>query len=246
MVTASYIIIGDEILSGRVADANLNFLAKELTNMGIILKEVRVVPDDENEIINTLNDLRKKYDYVFTSGGVGPTHDDITTLSVAKALKQDLYINNLALRLLENYYGKDNLNEPRLKMARIPVGSDVIDNDIMAVGGFYTDNIFVMAGVPKIFRSMFFAVKDKLKVGKKMESLEINLNAKESLIAESFSNLQKKYLNVAMGSYPNDSGTSLVFRSDDYEKLEKSFLEMKEILEKNDDNVIISCSNIKK
>jgi len=243
-VTASYIIIGDEILSGRVADANLNFLAKELTEMGISLKEVRVVGDDENEIIQTLNDLRDKYNYVFTSGGVGPTHDDITTLSVAKALGKQLYLNDVAVGLLETYYGKGNLNEPRIKMARIPEGSSIIDNDIMAVGGFYVDDVYVMAGVPKIFKAMFLAIKDSLKVGKKMKSLEINLNAKESIIAESFSLLQQSYPEVALGSYPNDSGTSLVFRSSNYEKLEKSFLEMKKILEKNEENLIISFSNI--
>lgn len=243
-VTASYIIIGDEILSGRVADANLNFLAKELTEMGIILKEVRVVGDEESEIISALLELKNKHDYVFTSGGVGPTHDDITTLAVANALDKKLYLNEMAVSLLENYYGKGNLNEARIKMAKLPVGAEIIDNDIMAVGGFYVDDIFVMAGVPKIFRSMFLAIKDKLRTGKKLRSLEMNLRAKESIIAEDFSNLQNQYPEVSMGSYPNDQGTSLVFRSVDNEKLEKSFLEMKKILEKNGQDLIIDCSNI--
>lgn len=243
-VTASYIIIGDEILSGRVADANLNFLAKELTEMGIILKEVRVVGDEESEIISALVELKNKHDYVFTSGGVGPTHDDITTLAVANALDKKLYLNEMAVSLLESYYGKGNLNEARIKMAKLPVGAEIIDNDIMAVGGFYVDDIFVMAGVPKIFRSMFLAIKDKLRTGKKLRSLEMNLRAKESIIAEDFSNLQNQYPEVSMGSYPNDQGTSLVFRSVDNEKLEKSFLEMKKILEKNGQDLIIDCSNI--
>ena len=240
MINAAYIIIGDEILSGRVADANLNFLAKELTNMGISLQEVRVVGDDETEIVKALHDLRNKYHYVFTSGGVGPTHDDITTQSVANALGQELTLNDLAYSLLENYYGKDNLNESRIKMAKIPIKAHMIDNDVMAVGGFYVDNIFVMAGVPKIFKSMFFAIKDKLKVGKKIKSLEMDLKVKESIIAHDFAILQKQYPQVAMGSYPNDLGTSLVFRSSDYENLDKSFLEMKKILEKNGTDLIIT------
>ena len=243
-ITAAYLMIGDEILSGRVADANLNFLATELTQMGIILKEVRVVGDEESEIISALDTLRAKYDYVFTSGGVGPTHDDITTLSVANALGKELYLNEQAVLLLEQYYGKGNLNDARTKMAKIPVGADIIDNDVMAVGGFYINNIFVMAGVPKIFKSMFLAIKNQLRVGDKIRSMELNLTAKESLIAHDFAELQKQYPEVSMGSYPNDQGTSLVFRSSDYEKLEKSFLEMKKILEKNEEDLIIDCSNI--
>lgn len=244
MVSASYLMIGDEILSGRVEDANLNFLAVELNNIGVSLKEVRVVGDDEAEIILAMTELKKKYDYVFTSGGVGPTHDDITAASIAKALGRKLYLNERAVALLEGYYGKDNLNDVRLKMAKIPQGCDVIDNDVMAVGGFFGHGIFAMAGVPKIFRQMFLAIKDKLKTGKLIKSLEINLKAKESEIAKDFEDLQLKYNEVALGSYPNNAGTSLVFRSSNYQKLNESFLEMIKILEKNDKNIIISHSEL--
>jgi molybdopterin-biosynthesis enzyme MoeA-like protein len=126
-------------------------------------------------------------------------------------------------------------------MAKLPVGADIIDNDVMAVGGFYIDNIFVMAGVPKIFKSMFLAIKNQLRVGDKIRSMELNLTAKESLIAHDFAELQKRYPEVSMGSYPNTQGTSLVFRSSDYEKLEQSFLEMKKNLEKNGSDLIISA-----
>jgi molybdenum cofactor synthesis domain-containing protein len=229
IVTAAYIIIGDEILSGRTQDANLNFLAKSLVKLGVSLKEVRVVADDENQIIEAVNILRKKYDYLFTSGGVGPTHDDITSLSIARALGQNLQQNKHALRILEEFYGKENLNESRLKMSFMPENADIIENSIMAAGGFYVNNIFVLAGIPKIFMSMFEAVKSKIIGGKQSKSLEIKTSFKESMIAKSFSDMQNKYSALSLGSYPFEGGTSLVFSGFDYDLLEKAFFETSKI-----------------
>ena len=189
VVTAALIIIGDEILSGRTKDENLNFLACSLAEMGINLREVRVVPDIEPEIIDAVDAVRKKFDYIFTSGGIGPTHDDITVPSIAKI------------------FGR----EPE---------------------EFKIENIFLLAGIPKIFRAMFEAIKKDLVGGKKVESREIKIDLSESVIAQNFSDLQKNYPNVAMGSYPFDGGTSLVFRSTDYEALELAKSEMETILKK--------------
>ena len=240
IVTASYIIIGDEILSGRTQDANLNFLANQLSEIGVSLKEVRVVADDEKEIIEATNILRRKYDYLFTSGGVGPTHDDITSLSIARAFNVELTQDSGSIKILEEYYQTKDLNEARTKMSFIPQGAKPIKNDIMAVGGFYVENVFVLAGVPKIFRFMFEAIKDKIIGGKKIKSLEIKTSFKESSIGD----LQLRYSSVSIGSYPFDGGTSLVFRSFDYELLEKSFLEMIEILKSDNSGLILENTKI--
>jgi molybdenum cofactor synthesis domain-containing protein len=232
IVTAAILVIGDEILSGRTEDQNINFLAKNLAEMGIRLSEVRVVPDIEEEIIFALNEIRKKYNYVFTSGGIGPTHDDITALSVSKAFGQKLIQNEEATEILNKYYGKENVNEARLKMAFVPESANLLDNPVSSAPGFRIDNVFVMAGVPKIFQAMFYAAQKELVGGKKVESRELKISLTESLIAKDFTDLQKKYPQVAMGSYPFEGGTSLVFRSVDLESLEKAITEMTDILPK--------------
>lgn len=232
IVTAAILVIGDEILSGRTEDQNINFLAKNLAEMGIRLSEVRVVPDIEEEIIFALNEIRKKYNYVFTSGGIGPTHDDITALSVSKAFGQKLIQNEEATEILNKYYGKENVNEARLKMAFVPESANLLDNPVSSAPGFRIDNVFVMAGVPKIFQAMFYAAQKELVGGKKVESRELKISLTESLIAKDFTDLQKKYPQVAMGSYPFEGGTSLVFRSIDLESLEKAITEMTDILPK--------------
>ena len=223
-------IIGDEILSGRTKDANLNFLAINLAEMGINLREVRVIPDIEEEIISALNLLRKKFDYVFTSGGIGPTHDDITSLSVAKAFGDKYEKNAEAEKILIQYYGAGNVNEARLKMAFLPSSASLLDNPVTSAPGFRIENVFVMAGVPKIFQAMFAAAKKELIGGKITKSLEIKIALTESVIAKDFEELQKKYTQVVMGSYPFDGGTSLVFRSTNYEALEHAVSEMKQKL----------------
>ena len=240
IVTAAFIIIGDEILSGRTVDANLNFLAKELTEIGIGLKEVRVVPDIEEEIILALSSLRKKFDYIFTSGGIGPTHDDITSLSIAKAFNEELIINKQAVEILTHYYGQENLNIARLKMAHTPKSAKLLDNPVSSAPGFRIENVFVMAGVPKIFKAMFFAAKKELIGGKKVKSSEIRTILTESIIAEQLTDLQNKYLNITIGSYPFDGGTSLIFRGIAYDDVDNAVNEMIKIINQIKPNAVIS------
>jgi molybdenum cofactor synthesis domain-containing protein len=226
-VTAALLIIGDEILSGRTVDANLNFLAKGLGEIGINMREVRVVPDVENEIVEALNILRGKFDYVFTSGGIGPTHDDITLEAVAKAFDDKLIKNQEAMEIMNIYYGgAQNVNEAREKMAWLPSRATLLDNPVSSAPGCRIENVFVMAGVPKIFQAMFIAAKKELIGGKKTSSREVKISLTESIIAKDFSDLQKKYSEVTMGSYPFDGGTSLVFRSTEIDLLEKAVSEM--------------------
>ncbi len=241
VVSAAFVMIGDEILSGRTEDKNLNFLAKNLTEMGISLKEVRVVADVESEIIAAVQAVSKKFDYVFTSGGIGPTHDDITSEAIAKAFNDEIVQNQVATEILENYYGKENLNQARLKMACVPSKAKLLDNPVSSAPGFRIENVFVMAGVPKIFQAMFFAAAKELIGGKKVKSQELKTTLTESMLAKEFEDLQKKYHQVVMGSYPFEGGTSLVFRSKEYEVLDKSVTEMAEILERIKSGSIISA-----
>lgn len=239
MVSASLLVIGDEILSGRTVDQNINFLAKNLSQIGINLREVRVVGDFENEIIYAVNELRKKFDYVFTSGGIGPTHDDITSLSIAKAFNQDLILNKVAHEILIQYYGKNDLNEARLKMAYLPRSASLLDNPISSAPGFRIENVFVMAGIPKIFQAMFEASKKELKVGCKIISREIKISLTESIIAKDLTELQKQYNQISIGSYPFDSGTSLVFRGIDEQILKEVLLKMQNLIIKINPKAII-------
>ena len=230
LVTAAYLMIGDEILSGRTEDKNLNFLALELGKMGIQLNEVRVVGDIEDEIILALNDLRQKYNYVFTTGGIGPTHDDITSLAVAKAFGDELIKNEEAHQILIKHYGQDDVNEARLKMAYVPSQAKLLDNPVSSAPGFMIENVIVMAGVPKIMQYMFAAVKTNLVGGSKKFSQELKINLTESKIAQDLEDLQNQFPNVSMGSYPFSGGTNLVFRSVNIADLEKSVAKMTEIL----------------
>jgi molybdenum cofactor synthesis domain-containing protein len=242
MVSAGLLVIGDEILSGRTVDQNINFLAKNLSQIGINLREVRVVGDFENEIIYAVNELRKKFDYVFTSGGIGPTHDDITSLSIAKAFNQDLILNKVAHEILIQYYGENNVNEARLKMAYLPRTASLLDNPVSSAPGFRIENVFVMAGVPKIFQAMFEASKKELKVGCKTISREIKISLTESVIAKDLTDLQSQYPEISMGSYPFDGGTSLVFRGIENKILEEAFLKIQNLITKIDSKAIIEVS----
>ena len=230
LVNAAFIIIGDEILSGRTADQNLNFLAKELAKININLKEVRVVPDDEEEIITTVNDLRKKFNYVFTCGGIGPTHDDITSASIAKAFGDRLIKNQEAEQILINHYGKQNVNEARLKMAFVPSKAKLLDNPVSSAPGFIIENVIVMAGVPKIMQAMFFASKQNLLGGDKIIAKEIKIDLTESIIAQDLTILQKEFINLSIGSYPFDGGTAIVFRGVDIVALDKAVAKIKQII----------------
>lgn len=239
IVSAGLLIIGDEILSGRTVDQNINFLAKNLSENGILLKEVRVVGDFENEIIFAVNELRKKFDYVFTSGGIGPTHDDITSLSIAKAFDQDLILNEVAHEILIQHYGAENVNEARLKMAYLPRKASLLDNPVSSAPGFRIENVFVMAGIPKIFQAMFEASKKELKIGCKISARELKISLTESIIAKDLTDLQNQYREISMGSYPFENGTSLVFRGFDKEILEEAFLKMQSLITKIDPKITI-------
>jgi molybdenum cofactor synthesis domain-containing protein len=218
-VRAALIIIGNEVLSGRTQDANLQYLALGLNEVGVQLKEVRVIPDDEAEIIATINALRAKVDYVFTTGGIGPTHDDITSESVAKAFGVPLLRDPRAVALLKTVIKPENLNEARLRMANIPEGASLIDNPVSAAPGFNIGNVYVMAGVPRIMQAMFDGIKHTLKGGSKVLSKAVTLHIGEGSIAVALKDIQSRNPSVDIGSYPftRDSGygTVIVARGTD-------------------------------
>lgn len=231
---ACLIIIGNEILSGRTQDINTQWIASSLNEIGVKLVEVRVIPDVEQTIIDTVNLCRKSYDYIFTTGGIGPTHDDITTAAIAKAFGVEAFINPEARDILEKHYGKENLNAARLKMGIIPVGAKLIYNPVSAAPGFVMENVFVMAGVPRIMQAMFAGIKGELRGGEKTISKTLSIYMTEGLIAEGLTNVQNQFLDVEIGSYPfirnNRLGTSLVTRSTDIIRLDLCYNVLKEFL----------------
>ena len=234
MPTACLILIGNEILSGRTQDKNLSWLAKELNDIGVRLAEVRVIADDTQAIIDTVNACRPNFTYIFTTGGIGPTHDDITTDAIAKAFGVPLERHKEAEAILGRHYGKEKLNAARLKMADLPAGAALIANPVSAAPGFRMENVYVMAGVPTIMQAMFEGLKHELKGGKKMLSRTLSAYVTEGVIAERLSAIQSQCPGVEIGSYPfmrqHRLGTSLVARSADMEKLDMACLLMKELL----------------
>lgn len=241
---AAVIIIGNEILSGRTQDTNTSFIAEKLTGRGIRLEEVRVIPDIEDTIITTLNELRAKYSYVFTTGGIGPTHDDITADSVAKAFGVDIEINSDAFRMLEEYYGLEQLTPPRAKMARIPTGATLIPNPVSAAPGFNIENVYVFAGVPRIMQSMLEHVLTNIKGGDPVLSCSVSCSMPESEMAEDVGNLQNKYANIEIGSYPHFRagvlGLSIVLRSTDKEVLRSASEELAESIKSKGEEPLVS------
>lgn len=204
IVTASMLVIGDEILSGRTKDRNIGHLADILTAVGIDLKEVRVVADDENDIADAVNALRARYDYVFTTGGIGPTHDDITADSIAKAFGVPCEYDAKAYALLEATYAKRQLEftDARKRMARMPRGADHIDNPVSVAPGFRIGNVHVMAGVPAIFQAMLDNVIPTLKTGQKLLSVMIHCPFGEGVIGGPLAEIQKNHPDTIIGSYP--------------------------------------------
>ena len=221
MITrACLIIIGNEILSGRTQDKNLAFIAVELNKIGIRLMEVRVIPDIEATIIATVNTCREQFDYVLTTGGIGPTHDDITSASIAKAFGVALHRHPQAVQALEAHYAdKSMLNEARLKMADVPVGSTLIPNAVSGAPGFSMGNVIVMAGVPSIMQYMLKATLPRLHGSAPMFSFSITTTIGEGTLAEGLSAIQQRYQDVEIGSYPKfkqgELSTTLVFSSPD-------------------------------
>src|SRR5439155_3947322 len=233
IVTADILVIGDEILSGQTKDKNIGFIAEYLTNIGIDLKEVLVVADEEADIIAALDALRKRYDYVFTTGGIGPTHDDITSDAVAKAFGVGIDVDERALAPMRAYFERRGveLTPARLRMARIPFGAELVENSVSIAPGFMLGNVIVMAGVPQIMQVMLLAATKLLKTGKKMLSSAIDLKRPEGEIAGLFGELQKRYPDVPMGSYPfyrdGKPGTQLVLRSTNAARLAEAEAELK-------------------
>jgi molybdenum cofactor synthesis domain-containing protein len=202
-VTAAVLVIGDEILSGRTKDKNIGYIAEYLTNMGIELREVRVVPDVEAEIVEAVNALRSRYAYVFTTGGIGPTHDDITADSVAKAFGVPIDVDPRAVAMMRERYKAEDLNEARLRMARIPQGADLVENPISKAPGFKIGNVIVMAGVPAIMQAMLDHVAPTLQTGVRMivETIDAR-GVPEGLYAAGLGEIAGRFEEVSIGSYP--------------------------------------------
>ncbi|ACI92639.1 competence-damage associated protein [Afipia carboxidovorans OM5] len=234
IVTAGILVIGDEILSGRTKDKNIGFIAEYLTNLGIDLKEVRIVADDEDDIVAALNALRQRYDYVFTTGGIGPTHDDITADAVAKAFGVPIDYHPAVVARFRERFG-DALNEARLRMARIPEGAELIESATILAPGFKVGNVIVMAGVPSIMQAMMDIVAPRLRVGQRMLSDSVRANAKEGDIGSPLRMIATAHPETSIGSYPyiDDAGrpnTNVVVRARDPEKLKVAMDEVKEML----------------
>ena len=219
--TAAILIIGDEILSGRTRDANMHYLAGELTRIGIDLREVRVVADDTAAIVAAVNALRAAFDHVFTSGGIGPTHDDITADAVAAAFGMALHVRDDARAILAAHYDRSGLefNAARRRMARIPEGALLIENPISAAPGFSLENVHVMAGVPDIFKAMVASLLPRLTGGKPLLSQTLRIDRGEGVVAEPLGTLAAEFADLSFGSYPfiqnGAYGTNIVVRGTD-------------------------------
>ncbi len=224
-ITAGIIIIGNEVLSGRTKDINTSTLAKWLNSLGIQVKEVRIIADDESIIIETVNNLRKRFNYIFTTGGIGPTHDDITAESVSKAFNLNYGFHKEAYSILEKYYKPGEFNDGRQKMAKMPTTANLILNPTSGAPGFYVDNVFCLPGVPSILQSMIGGLNNILIGGDPILNLTISLRTVESEIAKSITEIQNKNKDVEIGSYPffkaGKLGVSIVLRSSNRNKLEQ-------------------------
>jgi len=225
--TAAVLVIGNEILSGRTQDINISYMAKGFTGHGIRLAEARIIPDIDSVIIDTVNALRTTNSYVFTTGGIGPTHDDITADCIAKAFEVGIDIHPEAEKRLLTYWQERDIkpNADRLRMARIPHGAQLIDNPVSAAPGFTIDNVHVMAGVPRIMQAMFDSILPTLRQGAVIESVSVLCNLGEGTIAAPLRELQARFPDVDLGSYPGQMDgkfrVALVARSTDTEQLAK-------------------------
>ena len=223
-ISAGIIIIGNEVLSGRTKDINTSTLAKWLNTLGIQVKEVRIVPDDEIAIIHTVNFLRVRFNYIFTTGGIGPTHDDITAESISKAFKLEYGFHKEAFSILEKYYKPGEFNEGRQKMAKMPTTAKLILNPTSGAPGFYVENVFCLPGVPSILQSMIGGLNNVLIGGDPILNKTISLRTVESEIAKSITEIQNKNNDVEIGSYPffraGKLGVSIVLRSSNKNKLD--------------------------
>ena len=224
-IIAGIIIIGNEVLSGRTKDINTSTIATWLNSLGIEVKEVRIIPDDKKKIIDTVNVLRVNFDYIFTTGGIGPTHDDITAESISEAFNLEYGFHKEAFSILEKYYNPGEFTEGRQKMSKMPTKANLILNPASGAPGFYVENVFCLPGVPSILQSMLGGLNNVLIGGDPILSKTINLRTVESEIAKSLTNVQNNNKNVEIGSYPffrqGKLGVSIVLRSIDQNKIEK-------------------------
>jgi molybdenum cofactor synthesis domain-containing protein len=234
IVTACVLIIGNEILSGRTEDENLAFLARGLNDSGIRLREARIIPDVPEIIVTTVNDVRQRFDYVFTTGGIGPTHDDITAQCMADAFGVALILHPQAKHLLETHYPPGQLNEARLRMAMVPEGAVLLPNPISRAPGFQIANVFVLPGVPNIMQGIFEQLKYRLAGGDKVLSRSVSCRLGEGTLAKDLSALQDRYADVEIGSYPyfrrGDFGVTLVLRGTDRTRLAAATEDVKALI----------------
>ena len=234
VVTAAVLVIGNEILSGRTRDVNLPYLAVRLNEIGVRLREARVIADVEQEIVDAVNQCRARYDYVFTTGGIGPTHDDITAASMAKAFGLPLILNPEAVARLEAHYAPGMLNEARLRMAHTPEGATLVDNPVSIAPGFQVGNVFVLAGVPSIMQAMFEGLKHRLVGGAPVLSRTVSAFLPEGAIADGLGALQDRYPTLEIGSYPffrqGKFGTSLVLRGTEPATLATAAGELRDLI----------------
>ena len=241
-ITAGIIIIGNEVLSGRTKDINTSTLAKWLNSIGIEVREVRVIPDIQSTIIFTVNDLRKKFNYIFTTGGIGPTHDDITAESISKAFGIEYGFHKEAYSILEKYYKPGEFNDGRQKMSKMPIKAKLILNPTSGAPGFYVENVFCLPGVPSILQSMIGGLNNILIGGDPILSITVSLRTVESEIAKSITSIQNKNKDVEIGSYPffkaGKLGVSIVLRSSDKRKLNTCNLELLEFIKSKDIKII--------
>ena len=241
-VNAAILIIGNEILSGRTQDTNTSTIATWLNSIGVKVSEVRVIPDIEKIIIDTLNVLKNKNDYVFTTGGIGPTHDDITAASVAKAFKLKYEVHKEGYKILEAYYKPGEFNEGRQKMIWMPENAELILNPTSGAPGFSVENVFCLPGVPSILKSMLGGLKNKIVGGQPILSHSINLRTVESEIASSLTNVQNQNKDIEIGSYPffhaGKLGVSIVIRSEDQSKINNCKSQILEFVNKKNIEVV--------
>ena len=241
-INAGIIIIGNEVLSGRTQDVNTSTLAIWLNSLGIPVSEVRVIPDDESIIINTINELREKYSYIFTTGGIGPTHDDITAESVSKAFNIEYGFHKEAFSILENYYKPGEFNEGRQKMIWMPENAVLILNPTSGAPGFSVENVFCLPGVPSILKSMLGGLTNSIVGGEPILSLTISLRTVESEIADSLTKVQNENQDVEIGSYPffhaGKLGVSIVLRSENQSKIDNCNSQILKFIKEKDIEIV--------
>jgi molybdenum cofactor synthesis domain-containing protein len=241
-INAAIIIIGNEVLSGRTQDVNVVSISHWLNTLGVKLEEVRIIPDIEKIIIKTIREVRKKFTYIFTTGGIGPTHDDITSISIAKAFKVEYCYHPEAYELLEKYYEKGKFNIGRKKMAKTPKNASLIYNPSSAAPGFNIKNVYCLPGVPSILRSMLGGLNNKIIGGNKILSKTISLRTVESEISIPLEKIQKKFKYLDIGSYPffkqGKIGVSLVMRSSNIKLIDKCLKNIIKLVKKKKIKII--------